>query len=210
MSRSLWMVTGAGPGSRAAAGGGASRRRRRGSPGGRSRAGARRRDSHLVCVLLRQLAAAGGRGLRADASAPPLYAPGNQPLRKEGVRIRFIGRRDRLDPAVLREVERCERATEHCGRLTFGSRSTIRLATRSSRRPARRSDTRGVRRRAGPRGGSPHSNRRRAAAERLPAVGMRLRGVSVYPTMWPDFGQQDLESAIRNFRSRDRRYGAVA
>jgi len=28
-------------------------------------------------------------------------------------------------------------------------------------------------------------------------------------TLWPDFGQQDLEAAIATFRSRERRYGAV-
>jgi undecaprenyl diphosphate synthase len=29
------------------------------------------------------------------------------------------------------------------------------------------------------------------------------------PTMWPDFEAADLESAVREFRSRDRRFGGV-
>jgi undecaprenyl diphosphate synthase len=29
-------------------------------------------------------------------------------------------------------------------------------------------------------------------------------------TLWPDFGEADLERAVRDFICRDRRYGAVA
>ena len=129
---------------------------------------------------------------------------------KNGVRVRFIGRRDRLDPAVLREVERCERATEHCGRLTF------RIALDYSARDAILEAATRV-----------GATREEFAAALGPEVDLLIRtggeqrlsdfllwecayAEFFTPTMWPDFGQQDLESAIRNFRSRDRRYGAVA
>ena len=105
-----------------------------------------------------------------------------------GVRLEIIGRRDRLGAGLLRADRggRGGRPARGAGSCS-GSRSTIRRATRSSGRPSVSGPTRPVARlvrppardrrswHAGARAGSADPHRRRAPAERLPALGSGLR-----------------------------------
>jgi undecaprenyl diphosphate synthase len=114
-----------------------------------------------------------------------------------GVRLSIIGRRDRLDPNLISQIAQAERDTADCTRLH------LRIAV-------------------------DYSGREAIAAGRLgPDVDLLIRSggehrlsdfllwESAYaelyftPCLWPDFGPADLEAALRDFRRRDRRFGAV-
>jgi undecaprenyl diphosphate synthase len=150
-------------------------------------------------------------------------------LRKEaaecaenGVRIRVIGRRDRLPVVVVRAVEQAEAATAHCGRLLlriavdYSARDAIvRAAARAGRQELSREQF------AGLLGEVTH------APEPAPDVDLLIRTggeqrlsdfllwecayAELYFTgrMWPDFGEADLEAALADFHNRERRFGAV-
>jgi undecaprenyl diphosphate synthase len=129
----------------------------------------------------------------------------------EGVRVEAIGRRDRLPPPLLAAIAASEAATAH------GTRLRLRVALDYSGREAILSAARGT----------PELSR--AGLDRClgPPVDLLIRTggehrlsdfllwESAYAelvfsrAMWPDFGPQDLAAAIREFRGRERRYGAV-
>ncbi|MCU0245400.1 MAG: polyprenyl diphosphate synthase [Bryobacter sp.] len=118
-------------------------------------------------------------------------------LRKEGVRIDFIGRRDRL-PAALRErIEASEHATRHARRLR------LRIALDYSGREA-------IRR--GEIGPDVDLLIRTGGEQRLSDF---LLWEAAYAELWftrrpwPEFTAQDLEQALDDFRSRERRFGQV-
>ncbi len=98
---------------------------------------------------------------------------------ENGIRMEIIGRRDRLDESLRRAIERTEAATAHGRRLRL--RMAIDYSAREAILAAARETSpliEGVaQRRAGSAGGPADPHRRRAAAERFSAVGMRLRGV---------------------------------
>jgi undecaprenyl diphosphate synthase len=85
---------------------------------------------------------------------------------ENGIRLNVIGRRDRLNPEIVAIIERAEELTAQ------GDRMLLRLAVDYSARDASRPDACDCARR---RRRSPDQKRRRAATERLPALGMRLR-----------------------------------
>jgi len=144
---------------------------------------------------------------------------------ENGVRLNVIGRRDRLAASLVATIERAEAATAHCSGLE------LRIAVDYSARDA-------ILRAAARIGatGAPLSGDRFAEllAEvhhaRTPAREVDLlirtsgeRRLSDFllwecayaellfvEKMWPDFGAQDLEDAIRQFRSRSRRFGGLA
>ncbi|HEX2168427.1 MAG TPA: polyprenyl diphosphate synthase [Longimicrobiales bacterium] len=115
----------------------------------------------------------------------------------EGVRVRVIGRRDRLGERLLRAIEAAEQAT--CN----GSRLELYLAVDYSSRDAIR---RGV---------------------ILPDVDLLIRTggeqrlsdfllwESAYaeliftPKQWPDYGDADLAAAVAEYHARERRFGTL-
>jgi len=117
--------------------------------------------------------------------------------RHEGVQLSIIGRRDRLDPALVTQIEHAEHVT------AAGTRLHLRVALDYSGREAIASG------RVGPdvdlliRSGGEH---------RLSDF---LLWESAYaelyftPCLWPDFDRAALAVALHNFSQRDRRFGGL-
>ncbi len=141
---------------------------------------------------------------------------------KHGIRLTVIGRRDRLDPKLRRAIERAEAATAAGDRLhlriavDYSARDAIvRAACRVNGRPVGRAEF------ARLLGEAIHGR------EPVPDVDLLIRTggeqrlsdfllwecayAELYFTnrMWPDFGAQDLEAAVRDFHRRERRFGRV-
>jgi undecaprenyl diphosphate synthase len=140
---------------------------------------------------------------------------------QNGVRLCVIGRRDRLSPTLLRAIEAAESETRH-GRtlmlrvaIDYSAREAIVEAARVAHRVEHRDDF----------------ARALAAATHSPAVPdvdllvrtggeQRLSDFLLWECayaelrfeecMWPDFDRFQLESAVRWFQSRDRRFGGLA
>ena len=130
---------------------------------------------------------------------------------EQGVRVEVIGRRDRLSPSLAAAIGRAETATA-CGRTLW-----LRIAVDYSGRDAILASARAL------------SDVSRDAFDRTlgPPVDLLIRTggerrlsdfllwESAYAellftrVMWPDFGPADLAAAVRDFRSRERRFGAV-
>lgn len=144
-------------------------------------------------------------------------------LREAGVRVEAIGRRDRLPRMLLRELEQCEAAT------AAGQKLHLRVAVDySSREAMARAALRAVH---GLHGSSTAENVGHAIAETLRAEGgdvdllirtggeKRLSDFLLWESayaelvftdrMWPDFDGEDLETALREFRHRQRRFGGT-
>jgi undecaprenyl diphosphate synthase len=139
----------------------------------------------------------------------------------EGVRIRMIGRRDRLAPALQKAVAETEAATQ-AGRtlevriaIDYSSRDAILRAASRLRKSA----------------ASSRSESARAEFSRLlgdaPDVDLLIRTggeqrlsdfllwecayaeLLFTPRMWPEFGRADLEAAVAEYYSRERRFGRI-
>jgi undecaprenyl diphosphate synthase len=145
-------------------------------------------------------------GERIEAETPE--------LNREGVRMRFIGRREGLDPELSRLMDRAEETTAGNKRITlfiafnYGGRAEILDAARSFE------------------GGSEEEFRRHLYAPEMhdPDLMIRTSGeqrVSNYllwqcayselvfrDELWPDFGREALEESLREFEERRRRFGA--
>jgi undecaprenyl diphosphate synthase len=147
-------------------------------------------------------------------------------LHDRGVRIRFIGRRDRVPPRVRRRMEEAEALTAADTRMTlavaldYGGRDELTRAvqelvaeSRAGRGP-RRIDQRAI--------------ARRLYAADMPDVDLLIRTSNEHrisnfllwqiayaelyftPVLWPDFNRQELFKALRDYQTRQRRFGAVA
>jgi undecaprenyl diphosphate synthase len=147
-------------------------------------------------------------------------------LHEREVRIRFIGRRDRIPPHVRRRIEEAEDLTAGDTRMTlavaldYGGRDELAravqaLATevREGRAP-RRIDERAI--------------ARHLYAPDMPDVDLLIRTSNEYrisnfllwqiayaelhftPVLWPDFNRHELFEALRIYQGRHRRFGAVA
>jgi undecaprenyl diphosphate synthase len=139
---------------------------------------------------------------------------------RNGIRISVLGRRDRLSPGLVAAVEAAERATAQA------DRSLLRIAVDYSARDAI------LRAACRVNGQSPGLTRETFAAllaERdgppVPDVDLLIRTggekrlsdfllwESAYAElvfldrMWPDFGVEDLRSAVAEFHGRERRFG---
>jgi undecaprenyl diphosphate synthase len=142
---------------------------------------------------------------RIDDETPELDA--------EGVRMRFIGRRDRLDADLIERMEWAERLTDANGRITlfvafnYGGRAEIVDAARSFR------------------GGSEEAFRRHLYAPEMhdPDLLIRTSGEERISNfliwqcayselvfrreLWPDFNRAALEAALDEYARRQRRFG---
>ena len=130
---------------------------------------------------------------------------------RDGVRLEVIGRRDRLPAALLRTIETAERATESGTRLRlriafdYSGRDAILAAARRVASLSRESLEEAL--------GPPVDLLIRTGGER------RLSDFLLWecayaellfsPRLWPDFDAADLAAAVRDFRGRERRFGAV-
>jgi undecaprenyl diphosphate synthase len=147
-------------------------------------------------------------GERIDAETPELDA--------EGVRMRFVGRREGVAPELVERMDRAEETTAGNARITlfvafnYGGRAEIVDA-------AQRFE-----------GGSEEEFRRRLYAPEMhdPDLLIRTSGeqrLSNYllwqcayselvfrDELWPDFGREALEECLREFEVRRRRFGARA
>jgi undecaprenyl diphosphate synthase len=144
-------------------------------------------------------------------------------LRQQGVQLEVIGRRDRIPAPLLREIERTERATAAGQTLRlriaidYSSRSAIAEAA-AAVTPSPTELITGDRMRSilshtlSSDCGDVDLLIRTGGEKRLSDY---LLWESAYAElffterMWPEFDASDLESAVNDFRHRERRYGAV-
>ena len=131
----------------------------------------------------------------------------------KGVRVSIIGRRDRLPAMLLPEIESVEKAT------AAGAKLHLRLAVDYSSRDAIVDAARTLK---------GHVSRERLEqALGGPDVDLLIRTggekrlsdfllweaayaeLVFTPVMWPDFQCSDLAAAVAEFRSRERRFGAI-
>ncbi len=145
-------------------------------------------------------------------------------LVRNDVSLRCIGRRDRLDPALVERINVAEAATAGGKRLRlrlaidYSSRGVLLAA---ARRAAGMSDLDGrslsrlmgeVMNDDGP---SPEVDLliRTGGEQRLSDFLLwecAYAELVFSPRLWPDFGPSDLAAALREFRGRERRFGRVA
>jgi undecaprenyl diphosphate synthase len=131
----------------------------------------------------------------------------------KGVRVSVIGRRDRLPRLLLPAIEECESVTRE------GRKLNLRLAVDYSSRDA-------ILAAALELPGKP-TREKLSAALGAPDVDLLIRTggeqrlsdfllwecayaeLIFSPVMWPDFSASDLASAVQEFHSRERRFGAL-
>jgi undecaprenyl diphosphate synthase len=148
-------------------------------------------------------------------------------LHKHGVRLRILGERSRLDPDIVTLIEQAEAKTRDNTELTlllalsYGSRQEMVGAARKLAAEAKAGLI------------DPDDIDEDALAGRLFTAGLpdpdllirtsgecRISNFLLWQcayaemlfldTLWPDFGEADLERAVRDFICRERRFGAVA
>lgn len=139
-------------------------------------------------------------------------------LREQGVRLEAIGRRDRLPAPVLRAIDAAERATSACRRLhlrvaiDYSSREAIARAAATACALGAEAAGSALGSALSPDGGDVDLLIRTGGEKRLSDFLLwEAAYAELYFTerMWPDFDAEDLNAAIREFRSRERRFGAV-
>ena len=142
--------------------------------------------------------------------------------KEAGVRISVVGRRDRLSPSLLRQIELAEDATEACTQLR------LRLAIDYSAREALLEAARLLRLSVGDRMAFEQGiSEAIHDPDPIPEVDLIIRTggerrfsdlfgwdcsyaeVLFSDVMWPDFSPSDLEQALDDFRTRERRFGAL-
>jgi undecaprenyl diphosphate synthase len=119
-----------------------------------------------------------------------------------GIRIQAIGKRDRLDVAIVRDIEAAESETAP------GQRLLLRVALDySSRKDILRAFAQGVT--PGP---DVDLLIRTSGEQRLSDFLLwECAYAELYFTnrLWPDFGPEDLAAAVKEFHRRERRFGAL-
>jgi len=144
-----------------------------------------------------------------------------EPCLDRGVRISVFGRRDRLPLDVLRAIEEAERLTRACGpwhlriAVDYSARQAIlSAATRAAGQPELTQEA------------FSHLVADRDCTV-TPDVDLLIRTggeqrlsdfllwecayaeLHFTPTLWPDFGAEELRAAVEEFGCRDRRYGRL-
>jgi len=141
----------------------------------------------------------------------------------ENVRLRVIGRRDRIPPSLAAAIEAAERLTAHCRGLQlriavdYSSRDAILRAAcwmLSSVEVSQREFAKRL-------GEVTHATGPALDVDLLIRTGgdRRLSDFMLWecayaelfftPRMWPDFGEQDLVEALDDFQGRERRFGLL-
>ena len=131
---------------------------------------------------------------------------------RNGVRVKLIGRRDRLPAMLLPAIDESESATERCSTLElrvaidYSSRDALLEAARKARQFTREEFSSLL-------GGRDVDLLIRTSGEQ------RLSDFLLWEcayaelhftaTMWPDFGEVDLAEALEQFHSRERRFGGI-
>jgi undecaprenyl diphosphate synthase len=142
---------------------------------------------------------------------------------RRGVRIRMIGRRDRLDAALVKQIEAVEAATAAGTTLDlrlavdYSSRDVIlRAASQlgSAARPTRQEFTRCLAAAEGAGDSAPEVDLliRTGGEQRLSDFLLwECAYAELYFTrvMWPEFDAEELRAAIEEFHGRQRRFGRV-
>jgi undecaprenyl diphosphate synthase len=128
-----------------------------------------------------------------------------------GIRLEAIGRRDRLEPSIREAIGRTEAATARGARLRL--RIAIDYSARDAILAAARETPRLSLETLGGALGPPVDLLIRTGGEQ------RLSDFLLWECayaelvfsrrMWPEFGAEDLASAVRDFRGRQRRFGGV-
>ncbi len=149
---------------------------------------------------------------------------------ERGVRVTVLGQRDRLPDSLLETIEYAESATSGCHRLHL--RLAIDYSARQAiLRAARRLGSEDLVADGSPEAAEARFSRLLAEAsgapDSAPEVDLLIRTggeqrlsdfllwecayaeLFFTPRLWPDFTAEDLESAIKDFHSRERRFGAV-
>ena len=142
-------------------------------------------------------------------------------LAKQGVRTRFLGRRDRIPVALQEKMARLEAETAHLDTLQlwiafdYGGRAELVEAMRrmleEETRPEDVSEEAIVARLYAPELPDPDLVIRTSGEQRLSNF---LLWQSAYAelvfddTLWPDFGEERLRAAVDEYASRGRRFGA--
>jgi undecaprenyl diphosphate synthase len=142
---------------------------------------------------------------------------------KAGIRTSVMGRRDRLEPALIAAIEAAEAATLEGRRLhlrlaiDYSAREAILCAARSLANCAEATPVEFARLlAAGEQGGPPVPDLdlliRTGGEQRLSDFMLwecAYAELVFTDRMWPDFDAADLEAAVLEFRSRHRRFGRV-
>ena len=145
-------------------------------------------------------------------------------LNERGVRIRFAGRRDwRVPRHVVRNMDESSALTEKNRRMTltiafnYGGRAEIVDAVRAlvaDKVPAKKIDERAIRSHLyDPEMPDPDLVIRTSGEFRISNFLLWESAYSEFvftDTLWPDFTREHLYDAVREFQSRDRRFGGTA
>ena len=148
-------------------------------------------------------------------------------LLDNGIRVSAFGRRDRIPPPVRDALAAVEAETRHCGRLhvrialDYGARYEIAEAARSLAMDVVRMGLRAeqiteadfVRKMSPDCIPDPDLIIRTAGERRLSNFLLWQAAYSEFyfcPKLWPDFDAPHLEEALTDFRSRTRKFGAIA
>lgn len=144
-------------------------------------------------------------------------------LHENGVRIRFLGRRDwRVPKRLLRHMDESVELTKHNRRMTFtiafnyGGRAEIVDAVRklvAEGVPAERIDERAIRRHLyDPEMPDPDLMIRTSGEYRISNYllwEIAYSELVFTDVLWPDFRREHLFEAVREFQSRERRFGGI-
>ena len=135
-------------------------------------------------------------------------------LDEEGVRMRFIGRRDGVDPGLVEQMTRAEEATAGNQRITlfiafnYGGRAEIVDAARSFQGDSEEEFRRHL---YAPEMHDPDLLIRTSGEQRLSNYLLWQCAYSELvfrDELWPDFGRAAFEDSLREYETRQRRFGA--
>jgi undecaprenyl diphosphate synthase len=176
-------------------------------------------------LLDRELETHPDRGRGADEAVQALHPPRGASLHEENVRVRFIGDRVRLEPALVDLMDGLELMTAGNDgtnltiALNYGGRDEVTRATRgwpmtwppeSSTRATSMTRPSALPRHLCPARSRPRDpHQRRGADLELPALAVGLCGIRVHRHALARFHPEEFARVLARFGNRERRFGAV-